>query len=599
MAQSFGVPSRECSVAEFDAIREAGHAEAAWKGFCDCMFVETVEANDFLSGGTVIVQCINGSCQNVNNGQALPGVTPVQAAQMVTNYALQRNEQYSVKIYALPRATPDWKKCMSNFCAAPAGCPNPVEPSVLMPFNISPGAALSPWTDLGAAARMIPKRNAGFFYDVTALLTIDLAAYEPLKLWQTFWTNPFLFGILMTKIQLIPLAGAAYATALTFTGPPVFLIPGAIESCEKQGKDVVKEVFEVAGIGLIEQGKFAIKYLTKCGFGIPGACGVGLAVQKAAQDQIDSGEIHNVASKEGKAIIAFLASSGSELVDAAYVVIAEPIKGFSGVLSVFERGFRAIAQILPDADTKKVFELLATVFEVAAVIAKGIESRTDAAMIADNVADILLGFRPTEYFSMIAKGQKQSAVDSAQASMARTGNTVEGMIAKADAIVGMLDEVITSIDKLSQKLGGGLDALVRLFSGMRNDIGGATQAVVQVGNQIDSVTREVLGIPAGQPIPEAPVTTQISTQSGYLARFGPAAPAISPRPPPRVATTVTTIRPSLPLAIGPAVRPPVQAAPASGGAGAALLAGAGVGFLLGGPAGAVVGGIGAAIATKK
>lgn len=506
MAQSFGVPSRNCSVAEFDALRVAGQVEAAWKGYCDCMFVEVAEVTDFMSDSSAIIRCINGACVNQNDGTPLPGVTVEAAAGFVQDYCRQRGGAYSINIYPLARATPEWAKCMSNYCLAPGGCPNPVVPSLLMPFNADLGAALSPWTDVGAAARMIPKRSAGFFYDVTALFHIDLTAYEPLKLWQTFWTNPFLFGILMTKIQLIPLAGAVYATGLTFTGPPIFLIPAALESALKQGKDPVKEVFEVAGIGLIEQAKFLAAYVGKCGFGIPGACGVAMAVEKAAQDQIDSGEINNVASKEGRAIIMFLARSGKDLVDAVLSIISNPEKGFTLVFQTLETGFSAVARMLGDDPAsvvmKKVCEITATIFGIAGIIAKGIDSGTDALMVADNVAEYLLGFRPSTYFALIKGGKKESALDSAKASMEAKGTTVESMIARAEAIVAVLDKVINELSKIAQAVGGAFDDVLMVLDGIRTDIGGATAAVVDVGHEIDSATRQALGLPA---------TTQPST----------------------------------------------------------------------------------------
>jgi hypothetical protein len=500
MAQSFGVPSRNCSVAEFDALRAAGQVEAAWKGYCDCMFVEVAEVTDFMSGGSAVIRCINGACVNQNDGTPLPGVTPETAAGFVQDYCRQRGGAYSINVYPLARATPEWTKCMSNYCLAPGGCPNPTVPSLVMPFNADPGSALSPWTDVGAAARMIPKRSAGFFYDVTAFFHIDLAAYEPLKLWQTFWTNPFLFGILMTKIQLIPLAGAVYATGLTFTGPPIFLIPGALQSATAQGKDPVKEVFEVAGIGLIEQAKFLAAYVGKCGFGIPGACGVAMAVQKAAQDQIDSGEINNVASKEAKAIIIFLASNGSALVDDVMNLISNPERGFTFVFQTLQGGFESVARMLGDgpetAVMKKTCEIVATIFGIAGIIAKGIDSRTDAMMVADNVADYLLGFRPSEYFALIKAGKKESALDSAKASMATKGTTVESMIERAGAIVDVLDKVISELSKIAQKIGGAFDDVLGVLNGIRADIGGATAAVVDVGHEIDAVTRQALGLPA-------------------------------------------------------------------------------------------------------
>lgn len=504
MAQSFGIPSRNCSVAEFDAARAAAGVDAvkiaqSWKGFCDCMFIEMAEVTDFEIGGIAVIRCMNGKCKNQNDGTELTA-TPDQCAKWASGEAARRGVSYSVNIYGTLNPTPEWAKCMSNFCLAPGGCPNPAVPSLMMPFNADPGSSLSPWTDVGAAARMIPKRNAGFFYDVTAALHIDLHAYEPLKLWQTFWKNPVLFGWLMLKIQLIPVAGAAYSLSMTGTGPPIFLIPGALESAARQGLDPVKEVFEVAGMGLIEQAKFLVAYIGKCGFGIPGACGVAMAVQKAAQDQIDTGEINNVASKEGKAIIIFLAKNGSDLVDSVMSVLANPEKGFVLVFTVLQTGFEAVARMLgtdPDVQVmKKTCEIIGTIFGIAAIIAKGIDSRTPALMVVDNVADYLLGFRPSEYFALMAAGKKQSALDSAQASMNTKGMTVEDMIERAKAITDVLDKIITELSKIAQKIGGAFDDVLQVLGGIRSDVGSASAAVVTVGNEIDGVTRQALGLPA-------------------------------------------------------------------------------------------------------
>ncbi len=617
MAQSFGVPGRECSVAEFDALRVAGQVEAAWKGYCDCMFIESAEVNDFTSSGTAIIRCIGDACTKMSDGSALAQVTPVLAAGFVTDYCRQNGTEYGVNVYWLPRATPQWAKCMSNFCLAPGGCPNPADPSVIMPFNADPGSSLSPWTDVGAAARMIPKRSAGFFYDVTAMLHIDLAAYEPLKLWQTFWGNPFLFGILMTKIQLIPLVGAAYATANTFTGVPVFLIPGATQTAAEKGAAngltgpaldayVIKEVWETAGMGLLESAKFLVAYVGKCGFGIPGACGVAMAIQKAAQDQIKTGEINNVASQEGKAIIHFFAESGSELVDALINIVKNPGRGFSGVFNSFQSGFLAVKNAAGVSDDlKKVCDLIATVFGVAYQIALGLEGGTDPLGIADNVANYLLGFRPSEYFAMINKGQKQSALDSAQTSMERTGNTVQGMVDKADAISTMLDKVVNAINDFANKIGADFSALTNMVGGMRSDIAASTAAVTQVGQQLDAATRVAFQLPAGpigvggktppapgsvQPLPGlqtvAPPTASLTQQRENAANAA--------------RNQVTLTRVPTPTIAAPPRPPPTQllVQPTPGGL-APILAGAGAGFLVGGPVGAVAGAAAFALLSKK
>ena len=623
MAQAFGIPGRECKVTEFDAAYWAADARGdaigvvnAWKGYCDCMFIELAEVNDFMSGGTAVIRCINGQCKNLNTGDSLPNTTLESAARDVSSYARQHNAAYSVRIYGNLQPTSDWFKCVSNFCMAPDGCPHPTIPGLTMPFTgpFMPGTGLAPWTDAGAAARHIPKRGAGLFYDVTRFFELDLTAYEPLKLWQTFWRNPPLFGILMAKIQLIPLAGAAYATVMTFTGPPVFLIPGATESCIRQGKDPVKEIWEVAGTGIGEMGKFAVEYLTKCGFGIPGGCGIALIVQKSAQLQIDTGEINNVASAVGKAIIIFMAKSGGQLVDNLFAIANSPEQGFALVFDLLSTTLKTISDALSadpsdavQADMKKVTGLLSEIFQIAEIIAKGIQTRTSADMIVDNIGDALLGFRPLTYFALLKK-DAQAALAMAKSAMEVKATTVQAMVDKAEGIGHAIDLVINAISDFMNKAGiviKEVDDLLRQLSGIKVTVVDTAAVVVQVGLQIDGVTRHALGIKAGpgaHGFNTTPTNATVAILPGLQTTHTPKATIAQQREafmtagqgtltkgPAKTATPV----PGLPPHAGPA---PVAQQSSSL---APVLAGAGAGFFIGGPVGAIVGGAALAFLSKK
>jgi uncharacterized ParB-like nuclease family protein len=66
MAQSYGIPGKNCSVAEFEAMRLEGRIVSAWMGFCDCMFLQPVEMTTFRLDGTPYFECASsGGCHAV------------------------------------------------------------------------------------------------------------------------------------------------------------------------------------------------------------------------------------------------------------------------------------------------------------------------------------------------------------------------------------------------------------------------------------------------------------------------------------------------------------------------------------------------------
>ena len=655
VGQSYGIPGQKCVTADFENMRLAGRVQEAWKSYCDCMFLEHTEVTDFTLNGGQYIRCEGtnpdnpsvGRCYFVGLPPPAPSFTMQQTKEIMKGRAAE-GKVVGLRVHYENLRSAEWTKCVSSFCALPGGCDHPLGGGMpRMPFNIHPGAAISPWEDVGAGARMISVREAGLFVDISRFFVVDEAAYRPLKLWQTFWQNPTLYGILMAKQLFVPVM--AIATILqTVTGPPFVLIPGALEECKQRGLDPGKEVWEVAGKGLIDTAKFAISYVGQCGFGIPGACGVAVAVQKAAQDQIESHEIDQVQSEMGKVIIIFIASYGKELVDAIVGVVkaGDIMSGAEGVFHTLalgvDAGLRFIntligkidADGLPNkaerkADLKALAAILSTftmVFHIAELIAHGIAKKVPAMDIADGLAYELLGFHPKIFFSLMSQGKKESAADTAKEGMQLKGTTVEDVMTKSNMVVKTLDDIIAHIDALSRKLGGAIDGLVHFMDTVRAPMVEGTNAVRKLSLEIDQQTRVAFNIPAGglravqtgvplQPamtfdtnyfrpgVTPAATPTVAPTPAPTMFAVGTAMPTVSLYFPvvPFTAATVApvtppaTVTPTRPPATQPPTitvtptKPPVKPVVVAKPSSTPLLLGTGIGFMLGGPVGAVAG----------
>jgi len=628
MAQSYGIPGKNCSVAEFEAMRLEGRIVSAWMGFCDCMFLQPVEMTTFRLDGTPYFECAGENCRPVGVTaltQVMQTLGRVVSPTMATLPAImtemesKTKRKYSVQLEARTFKPPDWYKCISQFCAQPGGCLHPSEPGFLMKFNVNPGMALSPWTDVGAAAREIPKKGAGIFYDITRYFTvINFDDYEPLKLWTTFWTNPTLWGILMAKITLIPVAGAIYSVAMTGTGIPVFLINPAIESAKRQGLDPDKVVWEVCGKGILKFGSVLINF-----FG----SGVGSLVEQACKDQIESGEIDKFQSEETKAIVLFLAENGAALTSA--VTKAGSSKTVAvAIFQVLKSGFLILSQKLADEEARKIFKALTSVAAVGAIIAEGVVNQkpffkletTPPTSIVDDVCFELLGFRPSLYFDLIKNGKKQSAVDTAAISMKQVGATVDSALERVDAISQVIDKIIAAVQRISDEFGGALNALVKVCEEGKAELMPALDETRRVVTTLSATAAPIvqtivttklaqasatermnavmgaIGTKAqvytpptpvkfSQPSPVNRTRTAIPPASRTVTVVNP--PAVAPGTPPRVSPgTNTTGGPPVVGRVNPPPPPP-QTQPESNAAG--LLAGAAAGFLVGGPAGAIVG----------
>lgn len=563
MAVSYAT-GKTCDVSTFDARYQAGDTFASWKDFCDCMFLEPSEITVFKCNGNPI-----------SFPPTMAGWGEIQRAKWAQDYCKQVGGRYSVSIVPSTKQTQNWFKCVSNFCAAPGGCTNDIT-GTPMPFNMSPFMATPPWTDTGAAARGIPKKDAGFMFTVTQAVSIDIDAYEPLRLWTTFWENPFLFGLLMAKITLIPVAGLVYQLGLTATGIPFALIPAASASAQRQGKDPSKAILDPIVKGSIKSAGLALKYLGKCGVGINIPCGAGLVIQKGAQDQIDTGEINKVGDPVTRGIIAFLAKSGDKLVDSIINSIGDVWGG--GVFAVLEAGFRAAAQGLRDGGeitAAKILDLLAIVAGLGQVIASGVnDPDKDALDIADDVAEKVLGFRPSVYFDML-KGNATSAVDYAKASLQRKGATVETLIELVGKLGALFDELIKALNDISSKIGGGLDDLILTFREAKTSFTVAGAAVADVGVQVSDATKAAV---SGQPIPalrvpSMPIPRRVreiaamdvtlkQTSNTFTARFQPRLlPGMSPAgttsaPPAAQPVPIPVVVKPPPVAVVPPSKPP-------------------------------------------
>jgi hypothetical protein len=246
MAESYTVPGKSCSVDSIKAQYPGLDDLRGWKAYCDCMFLEPVSYESVTVDGVQVAASREGGRVIIDPNTRRATGAPTEAAynqHIVASAnaakAAGRGGAVVVKVEIGEAKTENWTKCMSNFCTIPLfGCPHPIVSGLQMPFNISPFAGSPPWTELGASARGIPKRDAGFFYTVGQIITIDLKSYEPLSLWRNLVSNPALYELNRAKLNVIPGVGSAIATALGAPFPInwAYLGPLALAQCGIEGK---------------------------------------------------------------------------------------------------------------------------------------------------------------------------------------------------------------------------------------------------------------------------------------------------------------------------------------------------------------------------
>lgn len=529
MGESYTIPGRQCLVDEF-VQQEKTTGESAWKNFCDCNFLSPVESVTVKLGGMVLPRP--------------PMISDDAFVALVRKNAAASGKPVTVEVsYKLVR-TDSWKKCVDKFCTLPTGCWNN-DSNDWMPFNVHPGAALAPWTDLGAAARGIYKKDAGFFYTVGQIFSIDLNAYQPLTLWRNFFENPPVYWLSAAKLNLIPGVGQAIFAALTTTTPLnlVALLPLALVQAGAEHKSAMEYVFKPMVTG-------SVKYAAFCLRAVPALFAqsyfefAGMLAARFAQDQIDTGEIDKVLDPFTRAVIVFFAKTGEEIGRELQKIITGGfnLSSAPGVISVLISGFDAVAA-LPniDAQVKAFVRSVSNVLKVVRTIAEGIQRKDSPFTIADAVVFEIFGFSLDQLQQAVKQGaaEVQRLLNVAKAK-GKEG-TLDGALKAFDAILAAFAKISDTITFINNAIGGGLEQFRSQFSGFAVVLG-----------DVKSQTNGLLAQTTGQAI----------TGTGAGATGG----------------SVT------PVNIGPEVS--VSKNPA----GTALI-GAGIGAAAGGPLGAAIGGV--------
>lgn len=571
MAESWTTPGKWCDVATFDKKAASGQVLPAWKDFCDCMYLDPVEKIDFLCNGSKVPE-------NVLVPSPFVDKSNDAKAQRAKAYCDAMRGSYSVNVNIEWIRTEEWLKCMSNFCAVPIlGCPNPLVPSITMPFNVHPGAALAPWTDAGAAGRGIRKRDAGFLYTLGQVTNISLKDYEPLTLWKNFFTNPALYMLHALKLGLIPGIGTALASALGSYVPYnlVLLAPMGLAQCAAEGKSVVEHMFKPAAEGSVKNAVFALQVLGPA-LGQQYFAVAGITLAKFAKDQIDTGEIDKVLDPMTNGIIRFFAASGAEIGMQLQNALANgfDLKSAPGIMRLFATGFRAIATApqLKDELAKAILNTTADVFTIIAVIAEGFQRYAALPIadkmwaIADDVVNNLFGWSLTTLKRAALRGVADVQELLADAKRRGGAGSVEGLLQALEAIGKAFDRIVGVLTDISKKMDGALDKFNEQFVGfnqvlsvVRNDTKTAFVVAAAGGKEAQLPSSE---------LPAASVVPLLGSGTGISTAF--------------VKGTKITSSPAGTSASSPGSS---QSASSAG----ALLVGAGVGFAVAGPIGALGG----------
>lgn len=598
MAESYAIPGQTCDVGTIKAKFPALDDTRGWNEFCDCMFLEpTLREQIFVDGQLIPPMVLNP-------------LSKPQREELVKRLAAQKKAQNPalgvvvVKEEVVLARSENWSKCVSNFCAVPWGCPHPTIPGFTMPFNMSPAAGSPPWTEFGAAARGIPKRNAGVFYTVGQIITVDLKDYAPLNLWRNMFVNPALFNLHILKLGLIPGIGPALVANLnslaSFTpefGIPInknipLLLPFALAQCAAEQKSVVDYIVKPAVTGGAKSVALLLQ-LAGPALGQQYFAVAGILLEKFAKDQIESGEINKVLDPFANGTIRFFAESGSRIGSELQAAVGSgfDLKGAPGILRAFETGFRTVARSpeVKDDLARAILNTTADVMRIIAIVADGLGPKypslqplDKAFAIADDVIYELFGFRLEELKRAVQQGSGE--VNRLLETARRKGKsgTIEGLSESLNAITKAFDQVVKVLNEISNKLDGALDKFNaqfvdfnRVLTSVRSDTQAAFAATA--ANKTAALTSTTT----------PPVTVGPAVGLGSGGRAGLVQNLMNVRTGQVLPGTSVSAKTPAP-------------APAKAGGGTALLATAGLGFAVAGPPGALVGaGVGALLGSKK
>lgn len=566
MAESWVVPGQWCDVTTFDKKAASGQVLPAWKDYCDCMFLDPVERVEFFCDGSPVPLSVV---------QPSPFVDKSQEAQAkrAQAYCDAMKGRYSIKVHIDWVRTEEWLKCMSNFCAVPIlGCPNPLVPSITMPMNVHPGASLAPWTELGAAARGIRKRNAGFLYTLGQITNISISDYEPLTMWKNIFTNPALFELHRWKLNLIPGIGPTIANILgvPFPANAVLLAPLALTQCAIEQKSVVEFMFKPAATGGWRNAVFALQAIGPA-IGQQYFALAGICLEKYAKDQIESGEIDKVLDPLANGIIRFFAASGAMIGADLQAAIGNgfDLKSAPRIIRAIETGLRAVgdAPALRDPTAKAILNTTANVMGVIAVVAEGFETYKSLPIadkmwaIADDVVNKLFGFRLTELKRAVLRGAADVQVLLEDAKRRAGGPvSVDTLLQALEAMGKAFERIVSVLTDISSKMDGALDKFNEQFLSFN-------QVLTVVGTD----TKAAFNAAAGG---------QTATLPSSLS---PTATAL-------VTTTSTSFTKGTKITSSPAgTSASSPGSSQSASSAGALLLGAGLGFAVAGPIGALGG----------
>ncbi|MBP6479898.1 MAG: hypothetical protein KA310_03530 [Pseudomonadales bacterium] len=511
---------------DINRIRTSGKdLNGQWREYCDCMFLEYVLQDTYYFHGVE---------------EKRPFDLPENAWQaFIKSKASLPNAGFTIRVEKRPVYTQTWSNCMAHFCASPQGCGQP--DGRKDPFNANPGMLADPWTEVGSASRGIPMRGGAnqdwrWMRDLAAVTVIDMAEYDPVKLWATMWGNPAKLTLLLLKAAVVPF-GAPYMLSIAAPHHLVHLAASEIEKRQylgdnRQWKYLVQPMLH-GGINFVG---LAIKYLGKCGIGINIPCGIGEVVQQICIDQINDRDANGVSELEKitdpnlQAVVVFLSKHGAVLVQKVVNSISGLKDGtiFAWLETVFKQiATEPLLQKELKWDVKLALNLLSVAAGIANIVYLGYQNKDSIGDIADSIIFKLLGFRPSEVKYRLTKSvaDAQATIAEGQAKVAAKGGsatTVTAAIEYMGVVAGALGSLAKVIQDINGKIGGGLEDLVANIKATTAGLSTATGATTEVLNNVQTAVTTGLVIPGGYEPPPEYATTKKSTPASSGAGGGAA-----------------------------------------------------------------------------
>ena len=446
MAESFTVPGQSCDVGTLIKKYGCGDLDGcsqAWKDFCDCMFTSPGTTTQWFADG-VLVPNVQG--------------VGLSAEALATELGKQ-GKKITAQVTASVIRSADWRKCVAGPCLDPTGCRNS-NAGDNDGFNIDPQMGMPPWTDAGAAARGIPKRNAGLWYTFSGVIAVHPEDYTPLALWHAFWENKLKFAFLVAKAGVFAVFFPPAGLLLSMVATPINLVIAANAQCIAEGKDWLKEILLPIGKGTVKDMGMALALLGSGGPVNPIVV-AGVLVQRAAQDQIDDGTITHW-DPITQSVVLFLAKNGQELGQRLQSLGGKTLKDAPELLGFLESGLLLIAADpnITDASVKAALQLTATLFKLLRVIMESSRAGLDVLGIADKVCNELFGVHFTQ---VIAAGKQGKAA-------------VEKLVTDAKSVGGIGNlqtglNILDSIGKSMSAVSNFIDEVIRLIGDITTGLG--------------------------------------------------------------------------------------------------------------------------------